>query len=221
MVKFVTLPKYTKSELESLINTIIEASSRELNRNLHLEQYTYTIENKHIKVGFVLQYVDNGTDMFTNVSTTFIQTVRGLTPEYGFDAAVDKIKYVITHNTDSEMVEATSMIIKKKQRIVAADEDEFIGDEDSDLLDSIDDIADQVEDVQDQIDELDEDEIDIELENNIDDHYIAECDRCHGVFISAMIENDEEIDHITGTCPLCGKETNQYLKWIIRSISEE
>lgn len=121
------------------------------------------------------------------------------------------------------------MIIKKGQRIVAADEDEFDAEmdmpeddyllEDDDAInDQLDDIADTVDNMQDTIDEIEEDDIDIELDNNIDGHYIAECDKCHGVFISAISESEQYIEKITGVCPLCDEETDQYLKWVVKSV---
>lgn len=121
------------------------------------------------------------------------------------------------------------MIIKKGQRIVAADEDEFDAEmdmpeddyllEDDDAInDQLDDIADTVDDMQDTIDEIEEDDVDIELDNNIDGHYIAECDKCHGVFISAISESEQYIEKITGVCPLCDEETDQYLKWVVKSV---
>ena len=121
-------------------------------------------------------------------------------------------------------------IIKPKYstKVTAAEEDtdnmDLDFDEDTEgLMDAVDDVADTVEDVQDAIQEVDEDDIDISMNNNIENHYIAECDKCHGVFISAVIESDEEIDHVSGICPLCQKESDQYLKWIIRTVetSEE
>lgn len=108
--------------------------------------------------------------------------------------------------------------ITASRRIVAADENDF--ETDYDIADTIDDISDSVDDIQDTIDDIDEDDVDIELDNNIANHYIAECDRCHGIFISAMIESDQDVEKISGTCPLCDKETDQYLKWIVKSISE-
>lgn len=108
--------------------------------------------------------------------------------------------------------------IKASTAITAADEDEgfMYEEEDDGLGDALDDIQNQVEDVQDQVDDIDEDEVDIEMNNNIEDHYIAECDKCHGVFISAVVESEQDIESITGTCPLCQKESEQFLKWIIR-----
>ena len=92
---------------------------------------------------------------------------------------------------------------------------------DDEFMDTIDDISDSIEDIQDTVFEIDEDDIDIETDNNISNHYIAECERCHGVFISAMIESDEAVNKITGICPLCDHETDQYLKWIVRDAQLE
>ena len=125
----------------------------------------------------------------------------------------------------------------KLSRVVAADEDDdLFGDFDTvddlegdmpqdeysedDLGDVLEDVADSVEDMQDAVDEIEEDDVNIDTDNNIENHYIAECDTCHGIFISAVIESDQEIDHVSGTCPLCGKSTDQYLKWVIRSAEQ-
>ncbi len=104
------------------------------------------------------------------------------------------------------------------KRIVAADEDfdDFEMDETDGMMDAVDDVADAVEDVQDSMEDVREDDVAIEMNNNISNHYIAECDKCYGVFISAVIESDQEIDHVSGICPLCNKESDQYLKWIIK-----
>lgn len=120
-------------------------------------------------------------------------------------------------------------VVASKKYVKAADEDfedeDFgdFGDEDEadGIMDAIDDVADNVEDLQDSIDDMEEDEAEIAMNNNIADHFIAECDRCNGVFISAVVDSDQTIDHVTGVCPLCGRETDQYLKWVIRSVDEE
>lgn len=108
----------------------------------------------------------------------------------------------------------------KASRIMAADDDFGIESPENDysIADTIDDLADDVEDIQDSINDYEEDDIDIELDNNIANHYIAECDVCHGVFISALSESDQEVDKISGICPLCDKESDQYLKWLIKEI---
>ena len=118
-------------------------------------------------------------------------------------------------------------------KITAADEDfesdEFdesfddaTSEEDSDsLADSIDSISDKVDDMQDTIDDAEvEDDIDIDIENNIDNHYIAECERCHGIFISSVVESDQQLEKIHGTCPLCDRDTDQYLKWTVKKVEK-
>lgn len=92
---------------------------------------------------------------------------------------------------------------------------------DDDVQDTLDDMQDSIEDIQDTVDEVTEDDVDIEVDNNIENHYIAECDSCHGIFISAVVESDQEVNSITGICPLCDKETEQFLKWIIKSVDDD
>lgn len=96
--------------------------------------------------------------------------------------------------------------------INAAEDDNY------DISETIDDISDSVEDIQDAVDEIDEDDVDIELDNNIANHYIAECDRCQGFFVSAMVESDQDVESVTGVCPLCGKDSEQFLKWVIKAV---
>lgn len=59
---------------------------------------------------------------------------------------------------------------------------------------------------------------DIATDNNIENHYIVECDRCHGIFISALLESDQVVEHVTGVCPLCEKESDQFIKWVIKPV---
>lgn len=124
-------------------------------------------------------------------------------------------------------VKKNGTYISAKSAILAADEDEggFGFDEPEDMGefddmdgadDKLDDMADDIEDLQDTIDEVTEDDVNIEVDNNIEGHYIAECDKCHGIFISAMVESDQPVTSIRGTCPLCDSESEQYLKWVIK-----
>jgi len=118
--------------------------------------------------------------------------------------------------------------IQAASRIVAADEDDMMLDDSAvDMLDdegmdgtsdTIDSIADAVEDLQDSVDDIKQDDESIEVENNIEDHYVAECDRCKGIFISAVKESESEVNYVHGTCPLCNEETDQQLKWVIRAV---
>ena len=125
----------------------------------------------------------------------------------------------------TKRVAASADNAKANKRYIKAaegDDDDFMEDiDDSDgLMDAVDDVADNVADLQDALDDIDEDDVDIAMNNNIADHYIAECDACHGVFISAVVDSDQTIEYVSGTCPLCGKESDQYLKWIIKSVNE-
>lgn len=88
------------------------------------------------------------------------------------------------------------------------------------LSDNIEDIADTVEDIQDTIDDVQEDDVNIQVENNISDHYIAECERCHGIFISSVIRTEQPLEKISGTCPLCDRQTDQYLKWVVKDVKD-
>lgn len=109
----------------------------------------------------------------------------------------------------AEAVTASTKVGKK--RIVAADED-------YDLVDSVDDLADSVDEMQNSVDEITEDEPDIETDNNVTNHYIAQCDSCNGIFISALAESDQQVSSIQGTCPVCGKDSEQFLRWIVRDL---
>lgn len=101
-------------------------------------------------------------------------------------------------------------INKNRKPIMAAEVDG------GDIRETIDDLADSVGEVQDVVEEVSEDNPDIEVDNNIANHFIAECDSCHGIFISAMVETDQDVKSVTGICPLCDKESDQVLKWIIK-----
>ena len=103
--------------------------------------------------------------------------------------------------------------------IFAADIDKELGYEASDdLAETLGDVSDSLDDLQDTIDDIEEDDVEIETENNIENHYIAVCDRCHGFFVSAVQESDQEIASISGVCPLCGKESDQSLDYVIKRV---
>lgn len=155
-----------------------------------------------LQFDFVMEYVVSGDDVYA--SGTVDDFVTSLEDRYAACEAGE----------DGEPIQASTRI--KRKPIMAADtEDEFI--------DTVDDLSDSVDDIQDTLDELDgteieEDDVDIDVDNNIANHYIAECDTCHGVFISALVESDQEVEKVSGVCPLCDKETDQYLKFIIRPV---
>lgn len=116
--------------------------------------------------------------------------------------------------------------MKITRRAIMAAEDDF---EEASIFDDEEgfeeDIADaeseeSLEDDADVQKDFEEDDVNIDVDNNIVNHLIAECDNCKGIFISAMIASEQEVDSINGICPLCNKETTQVLKWIIKDYPE-
>lgn len=184
-------------------------------------------------------------DLIQNVKTVF--NVNGKQVPLNFYYSIKtEAKEIYINKPDDELAnalktasknvaESTKVVSKPvtAAKITAADDDfesddfdESFDDapedegEDS-LADSIDSISDKVDDMQDTIDDAEvEDDIDIDIENNIDNHYIAECERCHGIFISSVVESDQQLDKIHGTCPLCDRETDQYLKWTVKKVEQ-
>lgn len=99
-------------------------------------------------------------------------------------------------------------------------EDDTVADDDS-ITDTLNNMSEQLDDLQDDItDPSAEDDINIDINNNIDNHYIAECEKCHGIFISSLIASDQRVESIHGVCPLCDKESDQYLKWIVEAVEQ-
>lgn len=134
---------------------------------------------------------------------------------------------------DNQINKWSKTSVKASKAIMAAGDDDFFNDEDvpgsfegsehsdDSVGDEIDDLADSVDALKDSIDDVKQDQPELEIDNNISNHYICECDQCHNIFISAIIESDQEIDHITGVCPVCEKESEQYIKWVIRDINDQ
>lgn len=102
------------------------------------------------------------------------------------------------------------------------DNDDFNAEFDEDLEgdSTISNIQDQIDDISDQLDDVEQDDVSIDMDNNIVNHLIAECENCKGIFISAMIASDQDVDSINGICPLCNKDTVQNLKWIVKDYPE-
>lgn len=107
-----------------------------------------------------------------------------------------------------------------RRSIFAADEFDDFESDDMALGEQLDDIQDNIEDIQDTVDDIEEDDEAIDIENNVTNHLIAECENCKGIFISAMIASEQQVESISGVCPLCNKDTTQQLKWIIKDYPE-
>ena len=125
--------------------------------------------------------------------------------------------------------EGFSMLKKiySTHKITAADEDDTfsnmvgVGEEDAEIGNQLDDMADNIEDIQDTVEDVREDSVDIEVDNNIANHYIAECEKCHNIFISAVVASDQDLNSVHGICPVCEEESDQDLKWVIREVDSD
>lgn len=213
-----------------------------------IEEIIGWLEDDGYKANLVSMEIDPDeieTDIIQNVKAVFIVNGKKIPLNFYYSIKTEA-KEIYINKPDDELAndlktaaENVSGSTKIKSdtitaaKITAADEDfesdefdESIDDvpsgEDSDsLADSIDSISDKVDDMQDTIDDAEvEDDIDIDIENNIDNHYIAECERCHGIFISSVVESDQQIEKIHGTCPLCDRDTDQYLKWTVKKVEK-
>lgn len=226
------IQKYAESDLQSVLN----AARYGLDTTFHLQEITYdcdedALENSDEEVDCVANArIRVGGERGKEVTLSWTYTYDGdnVYVELDTPSLVKKLEKLINAEGIKGSIKASS-VYSPKSRIYGADGDdpEVVDDFDNEYIeddsfgDELDDLADSVENLQDQVeDEIDEDEVDIELDNNIDGHYIAECERCHGVFISAMLESDQSVDKITGTCPLCEKESDQYLKWIVKAVEK-
>lgn len=154
---------------------------------------------------------------------------------YTFEGSSDVVEASIEYSVDdkndiyadSTIDEVASAILSSLQTpIMAADDDEVPNDA-FDFDDFDEDVGEEeISPEGEEFIELEEgEEIEdpetepnIETDNNIAGHYIVECDRCHGVFISALVESDQVVDHISGICPLCEKESDQYIKWVVKPV---
>lgn len=133
------------------------------------------------------------------------------------DADIDEMSEAILGAVNNSLVPIT-----------AADdeEDPFVFDEDfEDEPEGDDEIVEEDEEAlegeEDDPMEDPEDISNIEEDNNIAGHYIVECNRCQGIFISALTESDQKVEFLSGICPLCEKESDQYIKWVIKPVEDQ
>ena len=152
------------------------------------------------------------------------------------DDALDKeltqsiVSEIFDKITQINSSEGMTMLKKiySTHKINAADDDENtfsntigVDEEEAELGNQLDDMADNIEDIQDTVEDVTEDSVDIEVSNNIANHYIAECEKCHNIFISAVVASDQDLNSVHGICPVCEEESDQDLKWVIREVDSE
>ncbi len=173
-----------------------------------------------------------------NIVTASIQNIRYttknnvVTATCSFDISDGSIiEAAINYETKSDGLYADTTIsdvaksilsaVSQSQPIMAADEDDafaFDEFEEEETEISSDEESEGAEVEEEETFEDPEDSPNIQTDNNIAGHYIVECDRCQGIFISALTESDQVVDYISGVCPLCEKESDQYIKWVIHDV---
>lgn len=179
-----------------------------------MKKYIHSAESEYMHLKSMYDNLTDFADTDTAEYADFIDDLEH--KNIPFDTLPHKTDKGCTVFYDSANVSASTAI--SAAVVSEDDEDDAILVEDDDTLtDTLEDMSDKIDDIQDAVDDIDEDTVDIETDNNIDNHYIAECDKCHGVFISAVIESDQDIEKVSGVCPLCEAETDQYLKWVVKA----
>ena len=98
--------------------------------------------------------------------------------DYSYDVDGENVTLCDDLNKKVYSAYCRSAKVTSSTRIVAADEDA--------VADSLDDLSDSVDDLQDDMEEIREDDPNIEIENNIENQFIAECESCGGILISNM-----------------------------------
>jgi len=229
----------TKTQIRNFVQEDIPFIMKLLNE--HLEDKGYpAATNTKFNMEFDDSYDDNEWAKVTFKVTSgkatyeveYMYIVKG--ENIYTDIGLDELAEAVSERLEEEgiaastRIKAGTRIMSSRRRIVAADEDEFddfeddFDDEvDEEVEENIDDIADTVDDMQDWLEDVEEDDIDIDVDANISNHYIVQCDSCHDIFISALVETDQDVEKISGVCPCCEKSSDQYIKWVVREIGKE
>lgn len=221
--------KFAKEDADSILAIMHNNGYKDLTYGEIQITSKKNTETDEIVTNVIIPFYTQDKSMKDKFPIEYIETVDGTIYADGTDA--ENAESLQNRLLQPEIYSSTS--ISNKRTITAAEgDDEFddlggeptpgevVLDDTDSVTDTVDELADTVDDIQDTLDDevYDEDEPNIEMDNNISGHYIAECERCHGVFISAVMESDQEIDKISGVCPLCDKDTDQHLKWVIKDI---
>ena len=227
-----TVRKYVYEDAKELLDTIQDIGYSDMTAKVVSIRSKENLDTGETVTDVIIHFINEDGTLGDDFPVEYIETPDGdIYMSGSINEMAESLQDRIEH---PEIYASTSNKHKTKITAAIGDEDdelneptpgEVVVDDTDTFADTIDDIADTVDDMQDTLDEEmydeDEDGIGIEMDNNISGHYIAECDRCKGIFISAVIESDQEIDKISGVCPLCDKDTEQHLKWVIKDIDEK
>lgn len=178
-----------------------------------MKKYIHSSTSEYMKLKSLYDNLTDFADIDTAEYADFVEDLEH--KNIPFDTLPHKTDNGCTVFYDSGPVSASTAI--SAAAISDDDDDAILVSDDDNISDTLEDMSDKIDDIQDAVDDVDEDNVDIETDNNIENHYIAECDKCHGIFISAVIESDQEVEKVSGICPLCESESDQYLKWVVKS----
>lgn len=178
-----------------------------------MKKYIHSSTSEYMQLESLYDNLTDFADTDTAEYADFIEDLEH--KNIPFDTLPHKTDNGCTVFYDSGPVSASTAI--SAAAISDDDDDAILVADDNNITDTLEDMSDKIDDIQDAVDDVDEDTVDIETDNNIENHYIAECDKCHGIFISAVIESDQEVEKVSGICPLCESESDQYLKWVVKS----
>lgn len=198
-----------KLKAKQVILSAIQAVSASTGKDLSLRVITYSAKDQNIVAN--LRIADGASSV--DVSHVFAgQQVPNKS------AIVSAITSAISRNATQPVMAADEDLEMDDSEgdMTPIEDTDFMGG--GDVTDAVDDLADAVNDIQDDLEDIQEDDVSIQTENNIDNHLIAECDACSGVFISAMVKSDQKVTSVSGICPLCGKESTQNFKWYITNL---
>lgn len=223
--------RFAKQDIKAILDKVNKFSSNNKdNLDASLVDLKFNSHGDTVDVTAIINYNSGDSRKQTEYHLTYTFEGDDVWLEYNNNAHARWLYSDLCNPSSDKFSKDISAASKLGRRpIMAADdedpsfdefEDEDFGRDfdDDNFQDTLDEMADNIEDMQDDLDEVQEDDVDIEVENNIEGHYIAECDRCHGIFISAMVQSDQDVEKMSGVCPLCQKESDQYFRWVVQAI---
>lgn len=226
--------QYAREDFDAVVTTVSDKHPEWNLELLDIEYDSYSTEDSNYDSAFVvdatgkIKYtINDNSQILDFIIEYFIgdDDVFYAAPD-GLSSLSDDLEIRILEDLDEVRSVESSTNLHTRSAVFGADDEDDLDEgmefddfsDADDLSDKVDDIADDLDDLKD--DFMESDNTDIEVDNNIENHYIAECESCHGIFISALVESDQAVDSVHGVCPLCGEESDQDLKWIVRSISD-
>lgn len=193
-----------KREARQTIMSAIQTASSKLGKDLSLRVINYTQRGEDVVATMKIRSGEDSVDIDHVFANQQIPTSQAI--EASITSAFSSVPVMAADGEEDDIIIPDDAEVQP----------EFVGQDD--VTDAVDELTDAVNDIQEDLEDIQEDAPAIQTENNIEGHMIAECDKCYGIFISAMIKSDQKVDSIKGVCPLCGKESTQKFNWFISKL---